>query len=203
LKIINLTENSRMYTSNVFFVRGSWNKIEDVNTLIDVGRDPAVLKKIAEAPSGVGKKKVDQVILTHSHYDHASLLSQIRKLFNPVVYAASPHYEGVDNILSGGEKLKVGDEICEVISTPGHSSDSICLYCEECGILFAGDTPVFIRSADETYPESFIATLEKFYSWNVKKVYFGHGDPITESCSQLIQASSQNIREAKRKLNET
>lgn len=192
-----------MYTANVFFAHGSWNKIKDVNTLIDVGRDPAVLKKITEVPSGVGKKKVDQVILTHSHYDHATLLPQIRKLFNPVVYAASPHIEGVDHILSGGERLQLGDEICEVISTPGHSSDSICLYCEKCGILFAGDTPVFIKSADETYPESFIATLEKLYSWNVKKIYFGHGEPITESCSELIRASLKNIRKAKRKLNET
>ena len=71
MKIMNLTKNSKMYTSNVFLVLGAWKTVDDVNTLIDVGRDKSIIRKIENINTGLGKKKIDQVILTHSHSDHA------------------------------------------------------------------------------------------------------------------------------------
>ncbi|MDF1531817.1 MAG: hypothetical protein P1P72_05815 [ANME-2 cluster archaeon] len=41
--IQNLTRDSKKYTSNVYLIRGTNNAIQDVNTLIDVGRDPDVI----------------------------------------------------------------------------------------------------------------------------------------------------------------
>jgi len=196
MKIINLIAKSKMYTANVFFVHGSWNAIDDVNTLVDVGRDPAVIESINEVSSGVGKKRVDQVILTHSHYDHSSLLPVIRNIFDPVVYAFSSYIKGIDHILEDGDKIKIGDEMFEVLCTPAHSSDSICLYCEKEGILFAGDTPVLIRSPDGTSGHNFIQNLEKLCSGNICKIYFGHGDTITEGCRELIYESLRNIRKS-------
>ncbi|MCK4542235.1 MAG: hypothetical protein KAU17_08380, partial [Spirochaetales bacterium] len=64
MRVINLTENSSTYTANVYFVRGSWNAIDDVNTLVDVGRDSKIIERIDAISGGVGKKKIDQVILT-------------------------------------------------------------------------------------------------------------------------------------------
>ena len=55
MKILNLTEKSNVYTSNVYFVLGTWNALPDVNTLVDVGRDPAVIEAIKNASTGVGK----------------------------------------------------------------------------------------------------------------------------------------------------
>ena len=46
MKIINLTEKSTVYTANVYFILGNWNALPDVNTLIDVGRDPQIIEKI-------------------------------------------------------------------------------------------------------------------------------------------------------------
>ena len=89
MKIQNLTGNSSMYTSNVYLVTGTWNALADQNTLIDVGRDPSIIEVIQNAHSGVGKRKLDQVLLTHSHYDHASLLPQIIENFQPTIYAFS------------------------------------------------------------------------------------------------------------------
>jgi glyoxylase-like metal-dependent hydrolase (beta-lactamase superfamily II) len=193
MKVINLTERGKLYTANVFFVHGSWNALDDVNTLVDVGRDPAVIKRINEAPSGVGKKKVDQVILTHSHYDHASLLPLIRELFSPVVYAFSPYLKGVDHLLKDGENLKIGDKIFEVIFTPVHSSDSLCLYCEEEGVIFTGDTPMAINSCDGIYDESFVVMLRKICARDIQKIYPGHGNPVTRGVKEMICASLRNI----------
>ena len=196
MKIINLTEKSAVYTSNVFLVTGTWNNLEDVNTLVDVGMDQSIIKKIEESSTGVGKSKVDQVILTHSHSDHVGILPLIREVFNPQVYAFSPYIGGVDNLLKDGEKLRMGDQMFEVYHTPGHSSDSICLYCENDGVLFVGDTPIIIRSTDGYYSEDFVRFFEQLCRKDVRAIYFGHGEPIVNECRALIMDSLKNVRKS-------
>lgn len=203
MKILNLTNNSKIYTSNVYLVTGTWNAIEDVNTLIDVGRDPAVIEKITNASTGVGKKRVEQVILTHSHYDHASLLPLIREIFNPVAYAFSPFLEGVDNLLKDGEMLKAGDRMFEVIYTPGHSNDSICLYCEEDHVLFAGDTAVLITSDNSSYGDDFVHALERLSRREIHSIYFGHGEPLFDNCNSRIRASLKMVKDGRKNAGKT
>ena len=88
MKVLSLIDRSEMvptvYTSNVYFVLGSSNAMEDVNTLVYVGMDPLVLDRIDQAATGVGKKRVAQVVLTHNHFDYAGLLPRIRERFKPV-----------------------------------------------------------------------------------------------------------------------
>ena len=194
MKILNLTSDSKIYTSNVYLVTGTWNAIADVNTLIDVGRDPSVIEKINNASTGVGKHRAEQVILTHSHYDHASLLPLIREAFNPVVYAFSSFLEGEYNLLKDGEMLKAGDRMFEVIYTPGHSNDSICLYCEEDHVLFAGDTAVLIISNNGTYGEDFVRALERLCRRDIRSIYFGHGDPLFDNCNERIRVSLRMVK---------
>lgn len=63
MRVRCLDRNERVYSSNVYFLLGDWSKIDDVNTLIDVGADPAVTAFLEGAPTGLGKRKVDLVIL--------------------------------------------------------------------------------------------------------------------------------------------
>jgi glyoxylase-like metal-dependent hydrolase (beta-lactamase superfamily II) len=196
MKVLNLTEHSTVYTSNVYLVLGTWNALPDVNTLVDVGRDPAVIQRIQAASTGLGKKRVEQVILTHGHYDHASLLSLIREAFNPVICACSSYLEGVDRIVQDGELLKVGDRVAEIIYTPGHSTDSICLYCAEEKVLFAGDTPLIIRRPGDTYQPDFVQALEKLAQRDIQTIYFGHGQPLHGNCTDLLHASLTNVKKS-------
>jgi len=194
VKIYNLTEHSKVYTSNVYFITGTWNAISDVNTLVDVGRDLSILEMIFEISTGVGKKRVEKVILTHNHFDHTSMLGNVKTVFGPRVYAYSKSLEGVDRILKDGETVKMGDKYFEVMHTPGHSSDSICLFCPEDGVLFSGDTPVIIRSRDSRYEEDFIRAMERLCRREVKTIYFGHGEPMLEGCNMVLRRSLDNIR---------
>jgi len=194
MKIYNLTEHSTVYTSNVYLITGSYNAIGDVNTLVDVGRDLSILEMILEISTGVGKKQVDKVVLTHNHYDHTSMLQNVKKVFNPRVYAFSKSLEGVDRILKDGEIIKMGDKLFEVLHTPGHSTDSICLFCHDGGVLFSGDTPVIIRSSDSTYESGFIKAMERLCRRDVKEIYFGHGEPMLEGCGEMLRRSLDNIR---------
>jgi glyoxylase-like metal-dependent hydrolase (beta-lactamase superfamily II) len=158
-----------------------------------VGSDNSIIDLINHASTGVGKTRVEKVILTHNHYDHASLLPQVKKYFNPQVYAYSSYLEGVDNYVEGGEIIKVADRMCEVIYTPGHSNDSICLYFEEEGILFAGDTPLIIRSAC-SYDERYIYALEYICQKDIQTIYFGHGKPLSQGCNKILQESLKNVK---------
>ena len=194
MKIRNLSTRDLVYTSNVYLVTGTWNAIADKNTLVDVGRDPAILGDLMSASTGVGKKRVEQVILTHSHYDHVSLLPRIRELFSPAVYAASAFLPGVDVVLRGGEHLPFGDREYEVILSPGHSNDSVCLYCADDAVLFAGDTPLIIRNSDATYPPEFIHALETLCTRNVATIYFGHGPPLLAEGNAVLARSLLNAK---------
>jgi glyoxylase-like metal-dependent hydrolase (beta-lactamase superfamily II) len=189
MRIVNLENSKQIYTSQVYLVLGDASRLQDRNTLVDVGQDPAILASIAKAPTGVGKWPVEQVVLTHGHSDHSALLPRVRDAFHPKVLAFSPNIPGVDEVLRDGDRIKMGDEDFEVIHTPGHSSDSICLYNQTQGVLFAGDTPVKLISPDSTYEIGFLLALEKLCARDVRTIYFGHGVPLTEHCNQILRES--------------
>jgi len=189
MRIVTLENSGKSYTSQVYLVLGDASRLEDVNTLVDVGQDPEILASVARAPTGVGKWPVEQVVLTHNHSDHCALLPRVREEFHPKVFAFSPNTDGVDCLVRDGDALKMGDQYFEVIHTPGHSSDSICLYNRAEGVLFAGDTPLLIASATGTYEPEFLAALQKVCARDVRTIYFGHGPPLTENCNDRLRES--------------
>lgn len=197
MRIFNLIQpHSQIYSSNVHLILGHWSAIDDVNTLIDVGNDAAVIDQIARAPTGVGKKPIEQVLITHGHFDHTALLPQIRQHYQPVIHAHSA-FVGADQLLRDGQVVRCGDRYFEVIHTPGHSDDSICLYCQTDGVLFVGDTPVVIRSTSGTHEDRFVAALERLCQLDVRTIYFGHGEPLTESARATLHNSLRNVRVAR------
>ena len=107
--------------------------------IIDPGWEP---EKILSEVKG----RVVGIVLTHSHFDHAQELDKIKEKTNaPVLgYLTNPL---ADKKLKEGEKIQVGEIALEVIYTPGHTSDSICLLCD--GNLFTGDT-VFVEAYGRT-----------------------------------------------------
>jgi glyoxylase-like metal-dependent hydrolase (beta-lactamase superfamily II) len=191
VRIVTLENSGELYTCEVYLVLGGASRIDDLNTLVDVGQDPAILASIERAPTGVGKWPVEQVVLTHCHSDHSALLPRIREAFHPKVFAYSPNTEGVGHLLRDGDAIKMGDEYFEVIHTPGHSSDSICLYNRTEGVLFAGDTPVIIASPGGTYEAGFLAALDKVCARDVRAIYFGHGPPLMERCNERLRESQR------------
>lgn len=203
MRVLALQGGGRTYTSNVYLVLGDWRALSDVNTLVDTGRDPLVLRALEQSPTGVGKRAVEQVLLTHSHFDHVELLGSIRREFAPRVCAFGPAAGGVDHNLADGEIVPAGDGELEVIYTPGHSEDSICLYAEREGVLFAGDTPLVTNSPGASYAPGYVAALEKICSRDVRTIYFGHGEPLVEGCNERLKRSLEMVRAGSRRGNGT
>ena len=197
MKVINLTENPTTYTCNVYFVQGEFNSLNNMNTIIDIGRDKVIFEKFDEISKGVGKKLIDQIILTHNHYDHTSLLKTVKEIYSPRVYAFSLYLKGVDIVLKGGESILIGDKFFEVIHTPGHTQDSICLYCSENGFLFVGDTAVILKSSNWSFEENYVKSMEYLCTKSVSKIFFGHGPPLEIGCNEKLSRTLDVIHNSK------
>ena len=104
----------------------------------------------------------------------------------------------VDRFLSDGEKIEAGDYVLSVISTPGHTRGSICLYIEKEGVLFSGDqmmshiTPnAFVMlEPDSDLPvrssqEEFYESLDRIEKLSPRLVLPAHGTQI-EDASTII-----------------
>ena len=190
MKIISLKTNPAQYSSNTFLILGAWNKMGDVNALVDTGVDDYIIRDIKEINTGAGKIPINKVILTHTHFDHIGAVKELKKEFGAEIMAFTP-FAGVDRLLKDREVLLLGSSYFEVIHTPGHSSDSICLYCKQHGVLFSGDTSIEISGSDATYTNDYIESIKKLSQLKISIVYPGHGKPIVDNPEKLVKNSME------------
>lgn len=109
MRIIALKKNNKVYSCNAYLILGDWNRVEDVNTLIDPGTDGFVLDEIEGLSTGFDKVAVEQVILTHNHFDHAAGVLAIKERYHAKVlsFIDGP---GVDELLPDGRFVKAGND---------------------------------------------------------------------------------------------
>lgn len=193
MKIIGIKGDERIYTCNAYLVLGTWKRIEDVNGLIDIGTNGSVMDSIEMISTGVGKRPVERVVLTHNHFDHSGGVMEVKRKYNPEIFACKK-FDGVDEVLSDGQIIKLGDRDFEVIFTPGHSDDSICLYCAEEKVLFSGDTPLKIMTKEGGYSQEFISSLERIAQREIAIIYSGHDTPRTNNIHEMLHTTISNLK---------
>lgn len=83
--------------------------------------------------------RIRYAIDTHTHADHFSATRRLAEQLGAkkVMHRRSP-YRGVDLRVDDGEMIPVGKLRLQVLSTPGHTSDSMCLVTTD--RVFTGDT---------------------------------------------------------------
>ena len=79
MKIIPLKKSDKIYSCNPYLILGDWNHVEDLNTVIDPGTDDFILDEIAHLSAGLGKVAVEQILLTHNHFDHAGGMMALKE----------------------------------------------------------------------------------------------------------------------------
>ncbi|MDB6063366.1 MAG: beta-lactamase-like protein [Verrucomicrobiaceae bacterium] len=83
--------------------------------------------------------RIHYAIDTHTHADHFSALRLLaEKLGLKTVMHRQSSYRGVDMRVDHGELIVVGKLRLNVLYTPGHTNDSMCLIAED--RVFTGDT---------------------------------------------------------------
>src|SRR5258708_5914546 len=82
--------------------------------------------------------------------------------FDPKAYATRPFH--ITHSLHDGDKIDLGGRTLKIISTPGHTPDSIALLDGENGLLFTGDTfyagPIYLYRP-ETDLDAYVASVQK------------------------------------------
>ncbi len=91
--------------------------------VVDPGGDA---ERIIETIKEIGVPLIG-IINTHSHYDHTTANAKVSKTMGVKV---------LEKLIEEKE-LKIGEDILEVIHTPGHTKDSVCLLGD--GFLIGGD----------------------------------------------------------------
>lgn len=171
-------------------------------TLIDTGNGEKInaitpkLKALELNPSNI-----TQTVITHSHPDHTGGLSELLSITKPKIMVhiedSNPIEEEAKQKIS---RLKDTDiinaENCQlkVISTPGHTNGSICLYNPERKLLFSGDTVFaeggFGRTDLETGDSrQMVESLEHLAKLDVNILLPGHDKIILENASKWIRQS--------------
>lgn len=196
MRVTLLNKNPQVYSCNSYFIRGNWNTIQDINTLIDSGTDGYILGEIEKLSTGVGKSRIEQIILTHEHFDHAGGVKFILEKYNPVVISFS-NLSVTTILASDGLRLKVGDAEAEIMHTPGHSHDSICIYIPSEKILFSGDTPLNIKVPGGTYTSDYVEAMERIVTLEINTIYSGHDEPYTENVSEMLRNTLKIVKKSK------
>lgn len=197
--------NGVFYDSNAYLIDAKRK------TLVDAGIDGVrVLEHIPP--------DLDLIVLTHCHYDHVAAVPEIVAatgakvamhvddlpcLKSDRISAAasfgqrSPVFK-VDIVLRDGDLIDLGDVKLKVISTPGHTPGSICLYDEATRVMFTGDTVFedgsFGRTDIGGNPEHMISSLETLAKYDVAALYCGHGNPVTVGAKESLHASLKNAK---------
>ena len=140
----------QVVTSGVVTEDGTAHKMEN-NTWV-IGDDSEVIVidpgHDARAVLGAaGDREVIAVICTHGHPDHvAAAIETAERDDAPVALHPrdlplwrDAHDEDPDIEMADGGIFEVADVALEVIHAPGHTPGSVCLYCEDLGVVFSGD----------------------------------------------------------------
>ncbi len=124
--------------NNVWIV-GSADEV----VVIDAAHDEFAIEQ------AVGGRRVVAVVCTHAHDDHVNRAPALADrvgapiLLDPAegqLWAMTHPDRSPDRELVDGEVLAVGGVDLRVLTTPGHSPGSTCLYAPELGTVFTGDT---------------------------------------------------------------
>lgn len=108
--------------------------------VVDPGPDDqSHLSRICSAAEQAGLR-IATIVLTHGHLDHSAGVRDLAELTGATVRAVDKAYRlGSEGLPPGSVVSEGGCEI-EVIATPGHTSDSVCLYLRADQAVLTGDT---------------------------------------------------------------
>jgi hydroxyacylglutathione hydrolase len=204
-------ENSRFLigyhlSSNVYVLAG------DYLTLVDPGNDYTIFAELEKL--GYNLLDIKKIVLTHGHRDHCmGVFEMLRyppimegKTVEIIMHAGGPReFKEMTTAagfppteVMGGETIELSGFQWEVIHTPGHTIDGICLYHEPTKTLISGDVvlPDSIADADKSAGGSldhYLPGLKQLMNKDVAHVLPGHGVPVAVTGNRAVEDTYEGV----------
>ena len=193
-------------SSNVYVLAG------DYLTIVDPGNDYTVFTDLEKL--GFNPLDIKKVVVTHGHRDHCMGVFELLRF--PPIYESKEieiiNHEGgpqeFEKILTeqgfsltqvkGGETLELSGFEWEVIHTPGHTIDSICLYHGPTKTAITGDTviPHAIGDADKTAGgrlDHYLYGLKQLMQKDIENILPGHGVPMAATGRRTVEETYEAV----------
>lgn len=151
--------------------------------VVDPGPDDeGHLRAVASLAGGRGLR-ITQILLTHGHADHSAGARRFSELTRAPVRALDPAHTLGGEGLAAGTTVVAGDLRVDVLATPGHTGDSLCLVLPDHRAVLTGDTVLGRGTSVIAHPDGrlgdYLASLARLQALvaevPIEQVLPGHG----------------------------
>ncbi|MBI4379784.1 MAG: MBL fold metallo-hydrolase [candidate division NC10 bacterium] len=195
------------FASNIYLIMG------DYLTIVDAGNDYTAFMDLFRLK--LKPEDIKKIVITHGHPDHAMGAFELLRSYpiiresgglELILHEAAPSQlkEGVKEFGSrvtevrGGETLELSGIEWEVIHTPGHTIDGICLYHPLTKTVFTGDMALpYAVGAPDKYAggslEHYLFGLKALLKWEIENVLPGHGLPVAPGGRKIVEETYECV----------
>ena len=157
--------------------------------VIDPGEDESahqqrVVDHVAERDA-----RITQIVLTHGHHDHSEGAPRLARLTGAPVRAVGTGHDD----LGDGDVLRVSGLEARVVTTPGHTADSISFALPGDHALLTGDTVLGRGTTVVAHPDgelaAYLDSLERIRALTgdgeVTSILPGHGPTVPDAAAMV------------------
>jgi len=180
--------------SNCYILGAEIPGAEQQNAAIIV--DPGSMEKVTLDAIESNNLNLKAVLITHDHNHHVRGLRTLKRIYNAEVFAVNHSIMDHRTVMvKDGDKLVIGGFTVEVISIPGHSSDSVVYKIDN--MLFTGDvlTAGLVGSTASAYGATTQMNKLRSRLMSLPGDYIllpGHGPPSTMEAERRFNVDIYN-----------
>ena len=195
------------FSSNIYAIRG------DYLTIVDPGNDYTAFMELFKLK--LKPEDIKKIVLTHGHPDHAMGAFELLRSYPDIIKsggfelilheAAPPQLKEVMKDFGcrvtevrGGETLELSGFEWEVIYTPGHTIDGICLYHAPTKTAFTGDMVLSQAMAEPDKSaggrlDHYLFGLKALLKRDMATILPGHGLPVLAEGRKVIEETYEGV----------